>query len=46
MNRKQAIRQVFLGLMCLVLLIFAGCNQFESILHEVMQDEPEVGLVW
>ena len=45
MNRKQTIRQVFLSLICLFLLMFTGCNQFESILHEVMQDEPEIGLV-
>ena len=45
MSRKQTIRQTFLILMCLVLLMFTGCNQFESILHEMVGDEPEVELL-
>ena len=45
MNRKQTIGQIFLGLMCFVLLMFIGCNEFESTLHGMMQDEPGVGLI-
>ena len=41
MHRKQT----FLGLVGVVLLVFTGCNQFESILHEMVPDESEVGPV-
>ena len=42
MNTEQIVRQVFLGLMCLGLLMFIGCDEFGSTLHEMMQDEPDV----
>ena len=45
MYRQQTIKQTFLGLVAVVLLMFTGCNQFESILHEMVPDETEVGPV-
>ena len=45
MHREQTITQTFLGLIGIVLLMFTGCNQFESILHEMTPDESEVGPV-
>ena len=42
MNRKQTIARTFLGLMCLVLLMFTGCDEFSSTLRDTMQGEPKV----
>ena len=42
---EQIVGQTFLGLMCLVLLMCIGCDEFGSTLHEMMQDEPDVALI-
>ena len=45
MNRKQSIRKTFLCLMCLVSLMFTGCNDLDSILRDAMQNDAEVILI-
>ena len=45
MNMEQIVRQAFLGLVCLGLLMCIGCDEFGSTLHEMMQDEPDVALI-
>ena len=42
---EQIVGQAFLGLVCLGLLMFIGCDEFGSTLHEMMQDEPGVALI-
>lgn len=41
MGRKQIIANTFLGLICLVLMMFTGCNELRS-LNDKMQGDPEV----
>ena len=41
MNKKQTSEKSFLCLMCLVSLIFAGCNNLGAIFGDEGQDEPE-----
>ena len=45
MNRKQSIQKTFLCLTCLVSLMFAGCNDLDSILRDAMQNDAEVILI-
>ena len=42
MNRKQLIRKIFISLTCLVSLVFAGCNNLDSMLPDKTPNEPEV----
>ena len=45
MNRKQSIqsiRKIFISLTCLVSLVFAGCNNLDSMLPDKTPNEPEV----
>ena len=42
---EQIVGQTFLGLMCLGVLMFIGCDEFGSTLHEMMQDEPDVDFI-
>ena len=41
MHRKQTRKKTFIGLMCLVSLIFAGCNNLGAIFRDEGQDAPE-----
>ena len=41
MSKKQTNEKSFLCLMCLVSLIFAGCNNLGAIFHDAVQDDPE-----
>ena len=42
MNRQQSIRKIFISLTCLVPLMFAGCNNLDSMLPDKTPNEPEV----
>ncbi|RKU16626.1 proteinase inhibitor I4 serpin [Candidatus Poribacteria bacterium] len=42
MNRKQTGKKTFIGLICLVSLIFAGCNNLGSIFGDEGRDDPEI----
>lgn len=44
-NRKHTIGKTFLGLMCLVLFMFAGCNEFGSTLRDEIPDNLAVDTV-
>jgi len=44
-NRKHTIGKTFLGLMCLVLFMFAGCNEFGSTLRDEIPDDLAVDTV-
>ena len=41
MSRKQTGKKTFMGLVCLVALIFAGCNDLGAIFGDEGRDEPE-----
>lgn len=41
MNRKQTRKKTFIGLMCLVSLIFAGCSNLGAIFRDEGRDESE-----
>ena len=41
MHRKQTGKKTFIGLMCLVSFIFAGCNNLGAIFRDEVQDDPE-----
>lgn len=45
MNKKQTLGKAFLGMICLVLLLFAGCDGFEAALREEIQDGLALGSV-
>ena len=43
MDRKLTIAQTFLGLLCPVLLLFAGCDELRLDVFDKAQAEPEIG---
>ena len=45
MDRKQTIAKTFLGLLCLALLLFAGCDELPSNMFDKKESEPEIGPV-
>ena len=45
MNRKQTIAKTFLGLLCPVLLLFAGCDEFRLDMLDKTKGEPEIDTV-
>ena len=45
MNKKQTATTIFHGSLCLVLLLFAGCNELPSDIFDQKEVEPETGTV-
>ena len=45
MHSEQTITKIFLGLLCPVLLLFAGCDELRSDLLDKKEAEPELGSV-
>jgi serpin B len=43
MDRKQTIAKTFLGLLCPVLLLSAGCNELPLDMFDKKRGEPEIG---
>ena len=45
MDKKQTVTTIFHGSLCLVLLLFAGCNELPSNIFDKKEVEPETGTV-
>ena len=45
MNKKQTPTKTFLGLLCSVLLILAGCNEFRMGMFDNKETKPEIGSI-
>ena len=45
MNKKHTFTRTFLGLLCPVLLLFAGCDDFRPDMFDKKEVESEIGPV-